>query len=111
MKYIIIMLMFVILPLSAQDGENQVGSTSSEVTVVSENQKAFLANDLDRYVVYDLMSDGSKVFKDTLDFNAYRDKAIFTITQNQTLINYQLWATIVLLIVAIGLLVFIVTKK
>ena len=111
MKLSIIIFLFVVLPVSAQNSENQISQTNSDVTIVSENQKAFLANDLDRYVVYDLMSDGSKVFKDTLDFNEYRDKAIFTITQNQTLINYQLWAAIVLLIVTVGLLVFIITKK
>ena len=111
MKLSIIIFLFVVLPVSAQNSENQSSQTNSDVTIVSENQKAFLANDLDRYVVYDLMSDGSKVFKDTLDFNEYRDKAIFTITQNQTLINYQLWAAIVLLIVTVGLLVFIITKK
>lgn len=107
MKYILIILMFAVLPLSAQN-ENQNLSASR---IVKENQKAFLSSDLDRYVVFDLMDDGTKVFKDTLDFNAYRDKAIFTITQNQTLINYQLWATIILLVVTIGMLIFIATKK
>ena len=73
--------------------------------------KAFLENDLDRYVVYDLMSDGSKVYKDTLDFNEYRDKAIFTITQNQTILNRQLWAIIVMLSVTLVLLIFLIRKK
>jgi hypothetical protein len=99
--------MLAVLPLSAQN-ENQSGAASS---IVKENQKAFLASDLDRYVVFDLMSDGTKVFKDTLDFNEYRDKAIFTVTQNQTLINYQLWAAIMLLVITVGLLIFIATKK
>ena len=99
--------MLAVLPLSAQN-ENQSGSESR---IVKENQKAFLSSDLDRYVVFDLMSDGTKVFKDTLDFNEYRDKAIFTITKNQTLINYQLWAAIILLAVTIGLLIFIATKR
>ena len=56
------------MPVSAQNSENQSSQTNSDVTIVSENQKAFLANDLDRYVVYDLMSDGSKVFKDPYSY-------------------------------------------
>ena len=84
--------------------------SDDDIHIIRENVKAFIENDLDKYVLYDLMSDGSKVFKDTLAFNEYRDKAIFTITQNQTFLNIQLWVTISLLMVIIGLLVFI-TKK
>jgi len=91
--------------------QNQPANSNKNVRVERENLKAFLESDLDRYVVYDLMSDGSKVFKDTLDFNEYRDKAIFTITQNQTILNRQLWATIALLTITIGLLIFIIRKK
>ena len=105
-QYLIIFLMFIVSPIFGQNT-----ASSSEAKVVKENQKAFLASDLDRYVVYDLLSDGTKIYKDTLDFNKYRDKALFAITQNQTIINYQLWATIILLIVTIGLLVFIIVKK
>ena len=109
--YSFFILLFVALNVSAQEKGGQTTSDNSEIYVVNENKKAFLKNDLDRYVVYDLMSDGSMVFKDTLDFNEYRDKAIFTITQNQTLINYQLWATISLLIVSLGLLIFLIKRK
>lgn len=109
--YSFFILLFVALNVSAQEKGNQTNSDISEIHVVNENLKAFLENDLDRYVVYDLMSDGSKVFKDTLDFNEYRDKAIFTITQNQTLINYQLWVTISLLTVSLGLLLFLIVRK
>ena len=109
--YSFFILLFVALNVSAQEKGGQTTSDNSEIYIVNENKKAFLKNDLDRYVVYDLMSDGSMVFKDTLDFNEYRDKAIFTITQNQTLINYQLWATISLLIVSLGLLIFLIKRK
>lgn len=109
--YSFFILLFVALNVSAQEIGDQATSDNSEIYIVNENKKAFLKNDLDRYVVYDLMSDGSMVFKDTLDFNEYRDKAIFTITQNQTLINYQLWATISLLIVSLGLLIFLIVRK
>ena len=109
--YSFFILLFVALNVSAQEKGNQTNSDISEIHIVNENLKAFLKNDLDRYVVYDLMSDGSKVFKDTLDFNEYRDKAIFTITQNQTLINYQLWVTISLLTVSLGLLLFLIVRK
>ena len=109
--YSFFVLLFVAFNVSAQEKGDQTTSGNSEIYVVNENKKAFLKNDLDRYVVYDLMSDGSMVFKDTLDFNEYRDKAIFTITQNQTIINYQLWATISLLIVSVGLLIFLILRK
>ena len=91
--------------------QNQPANSNKNVRVERENLKAFLESDLDRYVVYDLMSDGSKVFKDTLDFNEYRDKAIFTITQNQTILNRQLWVTIILLTITISLLIFVIRKK
>ena len=93
------------------NADNSMVKSDDDIHLVRENVKAFLENDLDKYVLYDLMSDGSKVFKDTLVFNEYRDKAIFTITQNQTFLNIQLWVTISLLVVIIGLLVFIVKKK
>lgn len=109
--YSFFILLFVALNVSAQEKGNQTNSDISEIHIVNENLKAFLKNDLDRYVVYDLMSDGSMVYKDTLDFNEYRDKAIFTITQNQTLINYQLWVTISLLTVSLGLLLFLIVRK
>ena len=105
-KSILILAFLVPLLAAAQQDKNQ-----KDVYVERENMKAFLENDLDKYVVYDLMSDGSKIFKDTLDFNAYRDQAIFAITQNQTILNRQLWATITLLTVAIGLLIFLIRKK
>jgi len=105
-KLIVLALLIVPLCLVAQQKNDQ-----TKVTVERENIKAFLENDLDKYVVYDLMSDGTKVFKDTLDFNEYRDKAIFTLTQNQTILNRQLWATIILLTVTIGLLIFLVKRK
>lgn len=108
MKYALFFVLLFALPGYAQENGN---SNKKNLYVVDENKKAFLEHDLDRYVVYDLMSDGSKVFKDTLDFNEYRDKAIFTITQNQTILNYQLWATISLLIVALGLLAYQLSKK
>ena len=103
---------FLILSFSIfiQDLRAQAKS-SDNVTVERENVKAFLEHDLDKYVVYDLMSDGTKVFKDTLDFNEYRDKAIFTLTQNQTILNRQLWGTIALLSVAVVLLIFLIRKK
>ena len=109
--YYFFILLFVALNVNAQEKGSQTNSDNSEIYIVNENKKAFLKNDLDRYVVYDLMSDGSMVFKDTLDFNEYRDKAIFTITQNQTIINYQLWATISLLMVSVGLLIFLIKRK
>lgn len=105
-KLILILAILVPLTLSAQQDKNQ-----KDVIIERENMKAFLQNDLDKYVVYDLMSDGSKVFKDTLDFNEYRDKAIFTITQNQTVLNRQLWATILMLTVTIGMLILLIRKK
>lgn len=111
MKYALFLILFIALPGYAQKNDNTSNSNKKNLYVVDENKKAFLEHDLDRYVVYDLMSDGSKVFKDTLDFNEYRDKAIFTITQNQTILNYQLWATISLLIVALGLLAYQLSKK
>lgn len=95
----------------AQQQETNSKPSDNNISVVRENMKAFMENDLDRYVVYDLMSDGSKVYKDTLDFNEYRDQAIFTITQNQTILNRQLWATIVMLTVTIVMLIFIIRKK
>lgn len=107
----LLLIIFSISVSNAQQKSDQSKATDKEVHVVRENIKAFLDYDLDRYVVYDLMSDGSKVFKDTLDFNEYRDKAIFTITQNQTILNRQLWATITLLTITIGLLLFIIKKK
>ncbi len=85
--------------------------TDEKIVVVKENQKAFIANDLDRYVVYDLMSDGSMVFKDTLNFNEYRDKALFTLTQNQNILNKQVWANTILLLLVLIILVFIVRKR
>ena len=105
-KLLFVLAILVPLTIFAQRDKNQ-----KDVYVERENMKAFLENDLDRYVVYDLMSDGSKVFKDTLDFNEYRDKAIFTITQNQTILNRQLWATLVLLSVTVGLLIYLIRKK
>ena len=109
-------LFFLILGISFFNANSQAqqqnsGQAGETITVERENLKAFLQSDLDKYVVYDLMSDGSKVFKDTLDFNEYRDKAIFTITQNQTVLNRQLWATISLLVITIGLLVFLIKRK
>jgi len=95
----------------AQQQSSPSKSSKGSVSVERENVKAFLEHDLDKYVVYDLMSDGTKVFKDTLDFNEYRDKAIFTLTQNQTVLNRQLWATIVMLTVALVLLIFLIRKK
>ena len=95
----------------AQHQSSPSSSSQEEIYVERENVKAFMENDLDKYVVYDLMSDGSKVFKDTLDFNEYRDKALFTLTQNQTILNRQNWATIVLLTIAIVLLVLVIRKK
>ena len=92
--------------LATQDAEQ-----SKEVYVVKENQKAFLANDLDKYVVYDLMSDGSMVYKDTLNFNEYRDKALFTLTQNQTILNRQIWANTALLVVVLVLLIYVLKRK
>lgn len=108
MKYSLLFLLLFVLPAYAQNNNN---SGKKNLSVIDENKKAFLEHDLDRYVVYDLMSDGSKVFKDTLDFNEYRDKAIFTITQNQTILNYQLWTTISLLIITLGLVVYQINKK
>ena len=95
----------------AQQQSSPSISSKENLSVERANVKAFLEHDLDRYVVYDLMSDGSKVFKDTLDFNEYRDKAIFTLTQNQTILNRQLWATIILLTVVLGFLIVLVRKK
>ena len=95
----------------AQQQSSQSKTSKDNIRVERENVKAFLEHDLDKYVVYDLMSDGTKVFKDTLDFNEYRDKAIFTLTQNQTVLNRQLWATISLLTVALVLLIFLIRKK
>ena len=109
-KLFLVVFVFIISTSIAQQNSDQQTSSGKDVHVVRENIKAFLDYDLDRYVIYDLMSDGSKVFKDTLDFNEYRDKAIFTITQNQTILNIQLWVTIALLTVIIGLLVFIIKK-
>ncbi|MCG8307842.1 MAG: hypothetical protein MI975_10670 [Cytophagales bacterium] len=112
MKRLAILILLAIAASSTAQQENTSSEPSDKnIQVVRENVKAFLENDLDRYVVYDLMSDGSKVFKDTLDFNEYRDKAIFTITQNQTILNRQLWATIVLLTTAIGMLIFLIRRK
>ncbi len=91
--------------------DNPTVKSEDDIHVVRKNVKAFLENDLDKYVLYDLLSDGSRVYKDTLVFNEYRDKAIFTITQNQTFLNIQLWVTISLLVVVVGLLVFIIAKK
>jgi len=110
-KLATLFLVTVFCTFSAQS-QNQADNPKNEKPeIVRENVKAFLENDLDKYVVYDLMSDGTKVFKDTLDFNEYRDKAIFTITQNQTTLNRQLWATIIMLLVVIGLMVFQIQKK
>jgi len=112
MKRLILLLFILsINPSFAQQKTDKTSSSNKDVNIVRENIKAFLDNDLDRYVVYDLMSDGTKIFKDTLDFNEYRDKAIFTITQNQTILNRQLWATIALLTITIGLLLFLIKKK
>ncbi len=111
MRYLTLILLFVTAVCALAQQKNQSSVTDKKVLVAQENLKAFLENDLDRYVVYDLMSDGSKVFKDTLDFNEYRDKAIFTITQNQTILNRQLWATISLLTITIFLLIYIIRKK
>ncbi len=108
MKYYLFFLLLFVLPAYAQNSNNSI---NKNLYIVDENKKAFLEHDLDKYVVYDLMSDGSKVFKDTLDFNEYRDKAIFTITQNQTILNYQLWTTISLLIITLGLVVYHINKK
>ncbi len=110
-RLILFILLFSTVNLYASQEENQPKNSNKDVYVERENVKAFLENDLDRYVVYDLMSDGTKVFKDTLDFNEYRDKAIFTITQNQTILNIQLWVTIVMLSITIGLLIFLIKKK
>ena len=112
MKKLAIILLLA-LPVSnvAQQKSSSSSSSNKNLSVERQNVKAFLENDLDKYVVYDLMSDGSKVFKDTLDFNEYRDKAIFTLTQNQTILNRQLWAIIALIAVVIGLLVFIIRRK
>lgn len=110
-KLALLLIIFSFSVVNAQQKSDQSKATDTEVHVERENIKAFLDYDLDRYVVYDLMSDGTKVFKDTLDFNEYRDKAIFTITQNQTILNRQLWATITLLTITIGLLLFIIKKK
>ena len=110
-KLTLLLLLTVHFSIYAQHQEVQSKSSNEKVHIERENLKAFLKNDLDRYVVYDLMSDGTKVFKDTLDFNEYRDKAIFVITQNQTTLNRQLWATIILLTIAIGLLVFLIRKN
>jgi len=110
-KLTIIVLLTVHFSISAQDQKPSVSQKSQKPEIVRENVKAFLEHDLDKYVVYDLMSDGSKIFKDTLDFNEYRDKAIFTITQNQTILNRQLWATIVMLLIVIGLLIFKIQRK
>lgn len=85
--------------------------TDEKIVVVKENQKAFIANDLDRYVVFDLMSDGSMVYKDTLNFNEYRDKGLFILTQNQNILNKQVWANTILLILVLVILVFIVRKR
>jgi hypothetical protein len=104
-------LLTVYFTISAQDQSPSVNQKSKKPEIVRENVKAFLEHDLDKYVVYDLMSDGTKVFKDTLDFNEYRDKAIFTITQNQTILNRQLWATLILLVVVVGLLIFKIQKN
>ena len=112
MKRLILLLFILSINTSiAQQKTDKISSSNKDARIVRENMKAFLDNDLDRYVVYDLMSDGTKIFKDTLDFNEYRDKAIFTITQNQTILNRQLWATIALLTITIGLLLFIIKKK
>lgn len=110
-KLTLFVLLIATFSLCTQELGAQSGSTNDKVTVERENIKAFLEHDLDKYVVYDLMSDGTKVFKDTLDFNEYRDKAIFTLTQNQTILNRQLWATIGLLSVAVVLLIFLIRKK
>lgn len=110
-KLIILAFLTVYFTISAQDQSPSVNQKSKKPEIVRENVKAFLEHDLDKYVVYDLMSDGTKVFKDTLDFNEYRDKAIFTITQNQTILNRQLWATLILLVVVVGLLIFKIQKN
>ena len=112
MKKLAIFLLLA-FPISnlAQQRNDSPNPANKNLSVERENVKAFLENDLDKYVVYDLMSDGTKVFKDTLDFNEYRDKAIFTLTQNQTVLNRQLWATIALTTIAIGLLIFHIRRK
>jgi len=110
-KNTLFLLLAVTLITFTQELGAQSNTSDGNATVERENVKAFLEHDLDKYVVYDLMSDGTKVFKDTLDFNEYRDKAIFTLTQNQTILNRQLWATIALLTVAVGLLIFLIRKK
>lgn len=110
-KFTALLIFLSITCTHAQQKQDQSNTANKDVHVVRENIKAFLDYDLDRYVVYDLMSDGTKVFKDTLDFNAYRDKAIFTLTQNQTILNIQLWVIIALLAVTIGLLLFLIIKR
>jgi hypothetical protein len=110
-KLTIVVLLTVCFSTSAQDQKSSVNAKGEKPEIVRENVKSFLEHDLDKYVVYDLMSDGTKVFKDTLDFNTYRDKAIFTITQNQTILNRQLWATIILLVIVLGLLIFQMQRR
>jgi len=110
-KLAIIFLLALPVNIVAQQKTTSSSPSDKNISVERENVKAFLENDLDKYVVYDLMSDGSKVFKDTLDFNEYRDKAIFTLTQNQTILNRQLWAIITLITVVIGLLIFLIRRK
>ena len=110
-KLAIIFLLALPVNIVAQQKTTSSSPSDKNLSVERENVKAFLENDLDKYVVYDLMSDGSKVFKDTLDFNEYRDKAIFTLTQNQTILNRQLWAIITLITVVIGLLIFLIRRK
>ena len=110
-KLAIIFLLALPVNIVAQQKTTSSSPSDKNISVERENVKAFLENDLDKYVVYDLMSDGSKVFKDTLDFNEYRDKAIFKLTQNQTILNRQLWAIITLITVVIGLLIFLIRRK